>query len=111
QRARQPVDLIDDHDIDLGSCDVGKQRLQRRPVERRAGETAIVVMIWNEAPALMGLALYICLTRLSLGIERVELEIEIRFSRFSGVDGGGKVVLSGRLGGWPYHGQDSVSRC
>ena len=33
----QPVDLVDDHDIDLAGCDFGQERLQGRPVQGGAG--------------------------------------------------------------------------
>ena len=44
QRAGQPVDLVDHHDVDLAGADVGQQSLQRRPLHGAAGDTAIVVL-------------------------------------------------------------------
>ena len=39
----QPVDLVDDDDVDPPGLDVGEQALQRRARQRRAGDAAIVV--------------------------------------------------------------------
>jgi len=50
-----------------------------------------------EAPALMGLALYISLASFPLRMERVELKIKIMFGRLSSVDGAAKEFCSGRL--------------
>src|SRR5258708_37330716 len=44
-------------------------------------------MIGNEPPALMSLALDIGLARFPLGIERIELQVEIMLSGFARVDG------------------------
>jgi Protein of unknown function (DUF2924) len=60
--------------------------LQGRAVEGGSREAAIIVSIWNQAPALMPLALDIGLAGLALGIERIEFEIEIVLGRFAGVD-------------------------
>ena len=43
QRPGQPVDLVDDDDVDPPGLDVGEQALQRRARQRRAGDAAIVV--------------------------------------------------------------------
>jgi hypothetical protein len=55
--ARQPIDLIDDDHVDPSGLNVGKQFMQRRPVHRPAGIAAVVVVIPDQSPALMGLAL------------------------------------------------------
>ena len=86
QRPGQPVDLVDDDDVDLAGLDLGQQLLQGRAVERGAREGAIVIAAGDQPPALMGLALDIGLAGLPLGIERVELKIEIMLGRFAGVD-------------------------
>ena len=86
ERAGQPVDLVDHHDVDLAGPDIGQQALQGRAVEGGTREAAIVVVVGDQAPALMRLALDIGLAGLALGIERVELEIEIMLGRFAGVD-------------------------
>jgi hypothetical protein len=60
--------------------------LQGRAVEGGAGETAIVIMLRDEAPAFMRLALDIGFAGLPLGVERVEFKIEIMLGRFAGID-------------------------
>src|SRR5476649_2316610 len=49
----------------------------------------------------MGLTLYIGFTCLSLGIERVEGEIEVMFGRFAGVDRAAQRLRRGHLHGRP----------
>ena len=67
--------------------------MQGRAVEGGAGEAAVVVVIGDEAPALMRLAFDIGLAGFPLGIERVEFEIEIMLGRFAGVDRAAAGVL------------------
>jgi hypothetical protein len=43
QRAGQPVDLVDDDRVNPTRRDVGEQPSQRRPIDRRAGEPAVVI--------------------------------------------------------------------
>jgi hypothetical protein len=57
ERAGQAVDLVDDHDLDFPSTDVGEEALQRRPVERATGIAAVIVMGRQRPPAFMPLAL------------------------------------------------------
>ena len=76
QRAGQPVDLVDDDDVDLAGPDILQQPLQGRPVGRSAGEAAIVISGLDQRPAGMGLAFDIGVGRLILGIQRVELLVE-----------------------------------
>ena len=45
ERAGQPVDLVDDDDVDPPGPDVGQEPLQGRPLQRAAGEAAIVVAV------------------------------------------------------------------
>ena len=86
ERAGEAVDLIDHHDGDLAGPDIGQEVLQGRAVEGGAREAAVVVVVGNEPPALMRLALDIGLAGFALGIERVEFEVEIMLGRFAGVD-------------------------
>ena len=62
KRASQPIDLIDQNDINLAVPHVIEQSLQRWPVEGCAREPAIVKMIGNQPPALMSLTLDIAPT-------------------------------------------------
>src|SRR5258706_2171299 len=85
--AGQPVDLVDDHNIYLACLQVEKQRLQGGTIEGGTRQATVVIMIGNQAPALMSLALDIGLARFPLGIERIELQVEIMLSGFARVDG------------------------
>src|SRR5262249_42569776 len=58
-----------------------------RAVERGTGECTIVVAAGDHPPAVVRLALYICLAGLALGVERVEGKLEIVLGRFERIDG------------------------
>jgi hypothetical protein len=73
ERAGQAIDLIDHHDGDFAGPDIGQEVLQA--VEGGAGEATVVVVIGNEPPAFMRLALDIGLAGFPLGIERVEFDL------------------------------------
>ena len=45
ERAGQPIDLIDDDDVDPSCLNIGEQLLQRWPIHRTAGKAAVVVVI------------------------------------------------------------------
>jgi hypothetical protein len=77
QRPGQPVDFIDDNDIDLAGCDFAQKCLQGRAIERGAGKRPVVIAVGNKAPAFVRLALDVGLAGLALSVERVELEIEV----------------------------------
>ena len=68
ERARQPVDLVDDDHVDPVSANVVEQPLERRPLHRAAGIAAIVVTSPDQFPAFMGLALDVGLRRLPLPV-------------------------------------------
>ena len=78
QGARQPIDLIDDNDIDPAGSNVIEELLQGRAVGGSARETAIVISTTNQYPTGMGLTADIGLRSVMLGIERVEVLIEAR---------------------------------
>jgi hypothetical protein len=67
--------------------------------ERRAHIvlSGIVIVVVDQAPALMRLTLYICLTGLPLGVERVELQVEVMFGRLAGVDRAPEDLLRGAI--------------
>ena len=67
--------------------DIAQQPLQRRPLHGAAGETAVVVAVADEDPALVLLAGDVGQRRLALGVERVELHVEPLVGRDAGVDG------------------------
>src|SRR6266849_330097 len=56
ERAGQPVDLVDEDDIDPASLDVGEQALECRPLRVAAREPAIVVAGSRQCPPLVTLA-------------------------------------------------------
>jgi len=87
ERAGQPVDLVDDHDVDPAASDVGEQPLQRRALHIAAREPAIVIMGSCHNPALMTLAGDVGLAGFALCCERVELLFEPFLGGFAGVDG------------------------
>src|ERR1700686_3731790 len=86
QRPGQAIDLVDHDDVDPALLDVGEQFLQRWPFHRAPGEPAIVIMISDHLPSLMGLALHICRRRLALSVEGVELLLEALVRGDTGVD-------------------------
>ncbi len=104
ERAGEPVDLVDHHDGDLASPDISQKLLQGGAVEGGARESAIVVVVGDEPPALMGLALDVGLAGLPLGVERVEFEVEIMLGRLAGVDRAAKDLSFGRLHRCPFLG-------
>ena len=87
QRAGQPVDLVDHHNVDLAGRDVGQQTLQGRPLHGAAGEAAVVVRGRQHDPALVLLAPDVGLAGLALGVQRVELLLQPLLGGLAGVDG------------------------
>jgi hypothetical protein len=61
--------------------------LQRRAVEGGAGQAAIVIPGPDQPPALVGLTPDIGFAGLALGIEGIELQVEIMLGGFARVDG------------------------
>ena len=89
KRPGQPVDLVDNDDLNLPGLDVLQKPLEGRPLHRPAGQAAVVVHVGKCNPAGMTLAYDIGLARLPLGVERIEFLIEALVGRFSGVDRAG----------------------
>src|SRR5262252_1800441 len=87
ERAGQPVDLVNQHNVDSARAHLGQEPLQSRAVERGTGECTIVVAAGDQPPAFVRLALYICLASLALSIERVEGKLEIVLGRLARIDG------------------------
>src|SRR2546421_4699050 len=56
ERSGQPVDLVDDHDVDPPRREVGEQLLQSGPIHRRAGEPAVIISRAQAHPAFVPLA-------------------------------------------------------
>jgi hypothetical protein len=101
QRPGQPVHLVDDDDVDLPASDIAQQLLQGRAVERGPGQSTIIVPCPDQSPALVRLALDIGFTSLSLRVEGIELEVEIMFGRFAGVDRAAENFLGRLRLHWP----------
>jgi hypothetical protein len=66
ERPGQPVDFVDDHDIDAASPYVGEQALQRGPLHSSTREPAVVVAGSGQYPALVLLAADIGLASFAL---------------------------------------------
>ena len=86
QRAGEPVDLVDNDRIDPTRRDVGEQPLQSRPIDRRAGEPAVVITCAQANPALVPLAGDEGLTSFALRLQRIELLLKPLLGGFAGVD-------------------------
>src|SRR5206468_6498828 len=97
ERAGQPIDLVNQHNVDRARPDIRQELLQSGPLERGAGECTIVVAAGDQPPALVRLALDICLTGLALGIERVEGKLEIVLSRLTRIDGAARELADGSV--------------
>jgi hypothetical protein len=57
ERAGQPVDLVDNDDVDPPRREVSQQPLQSRPIHPRAGEPAVIISRAQADPAFLPLAL------------------------------------------------------
>src|SRR5439155_7663801 len=97
----QPVDLVDEDEIDPGSLDVGEQTLQRRALHVAAREPAIVVAGPGQCPAPVTLAADVGLAGFALRLERVELLFEPFLGGFAGVDRAALVARVTRRHGCP----------
>jgi hypothetical protein len=87
QRPGQPVDLVDDDDVDPAGVDILQELLKSRTIQIAAGIGGIVIMLGEGPPAPRGLTLYIGLAGIPLGIERVELKFQTMLGGFASVDG------------------------
>ena len=84
ERSGQPVDLVDDHDIDPASPDIGEQALQRGPLQIAAGEPAIIITGLRQHPAFVLLAADVGLTGFALRGQRVEFLLQPLLGGFAG---------------------------
>ena len=87
QRSGQPVDLVDDDDVDLAGSDILQQALQGRALSVAAGEATIVILGPHHRPAGMGLAADVGLGGIVLGVQRVEILLQPLIGGDAGVDG------------------------
>jgi hypothetical protein len=86
QRTAEAIDLVDHDHVDTACFDVGQQALQRRPLQRRAGNSAVIVTVRHQQPALGLLAGDVGLAGLALGIERIELRLQSLLAGLADVD-------------------------
>ena len=86
QGTRQPVHLVDDHDVDAAPSDVGEEPLQAGPLGGAAGEASVVVEGGDEHPSVGALALDVVGPRLALGIQRVEGHVQPLLAGLACVD-------------------------
>ena len=75
QRARQSVHFIYDDGIDVAGLDISQKPLKVWTFQSRSRYAAVIVMVCNQPPTFVCLALDISFASLSLGIERIELKI------------------------------------
>src|SRR6516165_2483218 len=87
ERAGQPVDFVDDDRVDSPRGDIGKQPLQSGPIQRRAGEPAIVISRAQAHPAFVPLAVDEGFASFALRPQRIEFLLEPLLGGFAGVDG------------------------
>src|SRR5262249_6719256 len=85
-RAGQPVDLVDDDNIDPTRRDVGEQPLQSRSIHRRAGEPAVVISLGQACPSFVSLAGDEGLTGLALRLQRIEFLLQPLLGGFARVN-------------------------
>src|ERR1700689_1820427 len=97
QRSGEAIDLVDHNDVDLAGPDLGQEELQGGPAEGGSAERAIVIMVRNEPPPLVRLALDVGLAGFALGVQRVELQVEVIIGGFPGVDRAAKKLLGGPI--------------
>lgn len=86
QAAGQPVDLVDDHDVDLVGDDVAHEALQCRSFHVATGVTAIIVVVGHGQPAFGALACDVGMTGFPLRVQGIERLIEPFVCRNAGVD-------------------------
>jgi len=97
ERAGEPIDLVNQHNVDRPRPDIGQELPHGRTLERGAGECTIVVAVREQALAFVRLTLYICLAGLALGIERGKGKVEVMLGGFAGIDGAAQELMVGNL--------------
>ena len=86
ERPAESIHLVDHDAVDLAGFDVRHQPIQSGPVHAAAGESTVVVVLGNADPAFVLLAGDERLGRFTLGVERIEFQLEAFFTGFAGVD-------------------------
>ena len=86
ERTGQPVDLVDDDDVDPFLPYLFEQPLERGAFERPSREPTIVEPLRNQAPAFMRLTSDIGLAGFPLGFEGVEFLLQPLLRGLAGID-------------------------
>src|SRR5271165_582858 len=94
ERPGQPVDLVDHDDVHFAGPDLCEKLLQGRAVKGGTGKRAVIIVPADQVPAFVRLALDIGLTSLALGVEGIELEVQIMLGGFSRVDRAAEKLLA-----------------
>ena len=97
KRAGQPIDLVNQHNVDRACPDIRQELLQSGAIERGAGECAIVVTAGDQAPAFVRLTPDIGLAGLALGVERAEGKVEVMLARLAGIDRTARELADGAV--------------
>src|SRR5208337_3181244 len=97
ERSSQPINLIDDDDVDPSGPHIDEQFLQSRPIHRAAGKAAIVITLPDQPPALVSLALDVGLGRLTLSVEGVEVLLKSLVGRDARVDCTSQALLGRQI--------------
>ena len=86
ERAGQPIDLVDNDNVESAGPDIGEQLLQRGSLHRATREPAIVIAVSRQYPPFVLLAADVGLAGFTLRRERVEFLLQPFFGGFAGVD-------------------------
>src|SRR5690606_28307153 len=90
ETAGEPVDLVEQNNIDPVCRYIGEQALQARALHIAAREPAIIVTLFHQHPAFVTLAQSIGRTSLILRIKAIELLLEPILGRFARIDSAAK---------------------
>src|ERR1700730_2330541 len=86
QPLRAKCRMVSHYDINAAQDHMAKEMLKARALHCAARESAIIVGGRDHDPAFVALAADIGLTRLALGMQRIELLFQPLLGRFAGVD-------------------------
>lgn len=86
QRAGKPVNLVNHDHVDHPGTDIRQEALEGGALHGAAREATVVIGGLDQTPSFSGLTLNECLTRLALGVQRIEILLQSLFVGPSGVD-------------------------
>ena len=96
QIARQSVNLVDHHNVNLAIFDVCHQTLEAGPINVTARETTIVVAIGQGYPTLVTLAGDVGQSRIALRLQAVVFHVQAFIGGLAGVNRAAPLGGSGR---------------